>query len=85
MNDDTLEELLKRLKTEIGSGGTLSDEQRAALGKIHAEIEHALRAPDGEPAPVDSVRQYVEELEDAHPTLTLTLGRIMDALNKMGI
>ena len=85
MTDENLEQLLMRLKSEIGSGKSLTDEQRAALEKIHAEVEDALEAPDGGSAPVESLRSFVEELEDAHPTLTLTLGRIMDSLNKMGI
>jgi hypothetical protein len=85
MNEENLEQLLKGLKAEIGSGQSLTEDQREALAKIHAEVERALEEPDGESAPVESLRNFVEELEDAHPTLTLTLGRIMDALNKMGI
>ena len=85
MTDQNLDQLLKGLKAEIGSGKSLTEDQREALAKIHAELERALETPDGEPAQVEGLRNFVEELEDAHPTLTLTLGRIMDALNKMGI
>ena len=85
MNDENLEQLLKALKAEVGSGKSLTEDQREALAKIHAEVQRALQAPEGDAAPVESLRSFVEELEDAHPTLTLTLGRIMDALNKIGI
>ena len=85
MSEDNLEELLARLNAEIGSGEGLSADQRAALEKIHAAVEQALASPAGGADPVEGMRAYVEELEESHPTLTLTLGRIMDALNKMGI
>ncbi len=85
MSEDNLEELLSRLNAEIGSGEGLSADQRAALAKMHESIEAALASPASAADPVEVMRAYVEELEDSHPTLTLTLGRIMDALNKMGI
>ena len=58
--------------------------------KVQEHIQQLLT--EGLPPPpaqgtglVEPIRAYIDEIEDAHPTVTMTLGRIMDVLNKMGI
>jgi len=33
----------------------------------------------------EPLADFIDRFESSHPTLTMTLGRIMDALNKLGI
>ena len=82
--------LLKELESEIGEGGPLDDAVREALSQLQGRIA-AVLATSGEPAETDArslsepIADYVDRFEASHPTLTMTLGRIMDALNKLGI
>jgi hypothetical protein len=33
----------------------------------------------------EQLREQIDEFQRSHPTLTMVLGRILDALNKIGI
>jgi len=81
-----MEQLLAELRKEVAGASELSAAQRARMDALREQIEASL---EGEQAPPDSprevVRDYIDEFQRTHPTLTLTLGRILDSLNKMGI
>lgn len=87
MAGQRMEELLAQLRKEVAGARELSDNQRARMEALQAQIEERLasdQVPDEIP-PGDLVRGYIEEFQRSHPTLTLVLGRILDSLNKMGI
>jgi ElaB/YqjD/DUF883 family membrane-anchored ribosome-binding protein len=90
MPDRELTRLLDELEKELGSNPDLSEEERAALDDLRDRIGQVLQAGRQEPVIqreglTDPLRGYVDRFETSHPTLTMILGRIADALNKMGI
>jgi len=91
MPRDELGRLLEDLTSQLEQADALDEADRAALTHLQNRIGSAL-AGDGDEAeaaaPVgqaDSISDLVDRFETSHPTLTMTLGRIMDVLNKLGI
>jgi len=89
MPRDELGRLLEDLTSQLEQADALDEADRAALTHLQERIGTAL-AGDGDEAAApaaqaDSISDLVDRFETSHPTLTMTLGRIMDALNKLGI
>lgn len=81
-----MEQLLAELRKEVAGAGELSAAQRARMDALREQIEASLETEEAPPeSPRELVREYIDEFQRTHPTLTLTLGRILDSLNKMGI
>lgn len=90
MTGGELNRLLGELEQELGRNPDLDEEERAALDELRRRIGHVLEEREeppttGEPGQVEPLSSYVDRFETTHPTLTMILGRIADALNKMGI
>ncbi len=87
MPEKQLDSLLGELQEAVAESHELTDEQRRQLKKLQAQIRARLGEGEREPEedPVEAVSAYIDEFQRSHPTLTMTLGRILDALNKMGI
>ena len=90
MPDRELTRLLDELQAELDSNPDLSDAERAALEELRSRLGGVLDS--GRPSAdykgeglSDPLRNYVDRFETSHPTLTMILGRIADALSKMGI
>jgi len=84
-----LEQLLDQLERELQQDQALAPEELEALGDLQTRIGQVLAAGTGTPEADEGVAEplaeYIDRFESSHPTLTMTLGRIMDALNKLGI
>jgi len=85
-----LEQLLDELARELEQDDALDPEEMEALGELQTRIGHVLAAEQTPPktdeqAVTEPLAEYIDRFESTHPTLTMTLGRIMDALNKLGI
>lgn len=82
-----MEELLAQLRKEVAGARELTGSQRARMEALQAQIEESLAADEVPPeaSPRALVRDYIDELQRSHPTVTMVLGRILDHLNKMGI
>lgn len=90
MPQTELGKLLDDLENQIGDGGPVDEADREALRELQARIAGVLATDQHAILPVsDSLSEpladLIDRFETSHPTLTMTLGRIMDALNKMGI
>jgi GNAT superfamily N-acetyltransferase len=87
MPEPRMQALLEDLQREVAENRELTDAQREELEALKAQIERRLRRREDAPAgdPAVGLRDQIDAFERSHPTLTLTLGRILDALNKMGI
>ncbi len=86
-----LEQLLDQLERELQQDHALAPEELEALGDLQTRIGQVLAAGTGTGTPdvdegfAEPLAEYIDRFESSHPTLTMTLGRIMDALNKLGI
>ena len=84
-----LNELLDRLNTEMTAIDTLDGEARQKLQDLESQIAKILEQTPGDATDDTTLREpiqaAIDDFEKTHPALTMTLGRIMDILNKMGI
>jgi hypothetical protein len=90
MNRRELEEALHELKDQLDSGAPIDADSRSLLLELQSDIEELLARPAGEP--VESPKALDERLTEAlihfegsHPSLTVTLNRVVNALAQMGI
>jgi len=84
-----LGEMLEKLHEELQRAGTdVDDRSRELLRAIMNDIR-AIIEPTDEGAPLESLgqrlRESVDSFEESHPALTEAVGRVVDALAKMGI
>jgi hypothetical protein len=90
MPERELGRLLAELEQQLGRNSDLSEDDRIALGELQRRISGLLDAepgtrPESDEGVADPVIRYIDQLETSHPTTTMILGRIADALNKLGI
>lgn len=88
MPRETLRENIRELREQLASGQPLTPEQRASLDEALDEIEPLLD-PESESKAhdtlADSLREIADRFEDTHVDLTLAVGRVADALSRLGI
>lgn len=89
-----LDQLLKQLKTEVTTTGTLPEETREELLRQAEQLENRQpseevseeeEAPNGAQEDVDKLISSIEGLEASHPVITSLVNRIAIALGNMGI
>ena len=89
MSDRHLRETLEKLHEELQRAGTdVDDRSRELLRAIMDDIRAIVEPAEGA-APLESLgqrlRESVDAFEESHPALTEAVGRVVDALAKMGI
>jgi hypothetical protein len=87
---ENLRRRLAELHAELDKVDAVDGEARAALEEVMREIREVLaRAGDAESREeaslADRLREAGRHFEVSHPTLTVTLGRVVDALSALGI
>ena len=87
---ENLRRRLAELHAELENVDAVDAEARAALEEVMHEIRDVLaRSEDEErseaPSLADRLRDAGRHFEESHPTLTATLGRVVDALSALGI
>ena len=86
MNEAHLREVLAELHQELTATENLSDEQATQLRSAMDEIHVALRRSGRDPGGLEArFRNVASRLEESHPRLTYTVGRVADALAQIGI
>ena len=87
MTSENLREMLERLRGELARADAVDERSRELLRAVDADIHGVLeRAGERQPDSVmERLRETVERFEDTHPALTEAVGRVLDALAKMGI
>lgn len=86
MTQADLIEALQTIHHELECGDDLDPVEVEKLRETVNEIEAAIARQSGESAPLgDRVNESASYFEQSHPKLTLTLGRIADMLQQMGI
>lgn len=87
---ENLRRRLAELHAELEQVDALDAEARAALEAVMRDIREVLARSEGaegvdEPSLADRLRDAGRHFEESHPTLTATLGRVVDALAALGI
>ena len=90
MDKPQLSQTLEQLHTELENTQSVDDETRESLRHLVSEIQGLLEE-GGQPSPHRSgslnerLNQALLELEVSHPHLALTVERVVDAFNEVGI
>ena len=87
MPTQKLKKLLLELEQQIENEALESEDLKRRLQELKQSIEQRMNGEqNAEPQSlVDSAMEALREFEDSYPTVTMTLGRIMDQLSKLGI
>lgn len=85
MSSDHLRTLLAELQAELSRTEAVDDRSRELLRDVDTEIRAALERADGHESLGERLRETVERFEGTHPQLSEAVGRVLDALVKMGI
>jgi hypothetical protein len=83
-----LKQTLRDLRSELGTAERLSEEDRALLETVLADIHRVLEAPVSPATPVehgDALEGAAVRLEAGHPGLAIAVRAVLDALGKAGI
>jgi hypothetical protein len=83
-----LQHTLRELRTELGSAQRLSEDDRALLETVLADIHRVLEAPVSQATPGehgDALEGAAVRLEAGHPGLAVAVRAVLDALGKAGI
>jgi len=84
MNEQKLHDHLRELEEELARLDSVDDTSRELLERLMEDIRATL-AQSEQPTPEhhtslrERISGAVAEFEDAHPTLTANLGRVLDA------
>lgn len=88
MSQDQLRDTLEALRAETARLGGGDSEARTRVEALLAELETELENPDTPALTAgfgDTVQALVTRYELEHPNLTAVLGRVLRALESMGI
>ncbi len=88
MPDQHLRDTLEHLHKELQQAGGVDDRSRELLRDVMDDIHAILdpSAPEARPGSlVERLREAVDDFEESHPAVTEAVGRVVDALAKMGI
>ncbi len=90
MNNQELHQLLEQLHQEIEENDNIDEKDRELLGHISRDIRTLLESSDGEREPAFSIdltriEETIQLYEVSHPTLTITLNRLLAILSNAGI
>lgn len=90
MEKQKLEELLNELHSELGRAQAVDEDSRATLRQLAKEIQEILKRSEAERA--DRYRSLLARLNDAvmqfegtHPSLTLAIAQVINALVDIGV
>jgi hypothetical protein len=83
MSAEHLRRMLENLHAELQSAETVDESSRELLREVDADIQSLLERSDAEKE--ESLTLRLREFEERHPALTEAVGRVLDAIAKMGI
>ena len=88
MDKQHLHQRLEELHKELQQVESVDDNDRPTLQKLMADIQDLLEHDEEESrygGLLEGLREGIERFEASHPTATMLMGRVVDALAKMGI
>jgi hypothetical protein len=90
MNDRELRKLLEQLGSEIEKTETVDEKGLELLRHLETDIRALLERSQGghaqpHPTTLQRIEETISHLEITHPTLTITLSKILETLSNAGI
>jgi len=90
MDKNQLHEALEQLHGELQQIECVDEADRQTLEKLMADIHKLTRSGDSEHEHsyerlAEGLREGIERFEASHPTATMLMGQVADALAKIGI
>jgi hypothetical protein len=90
MDDQELRKLIEKLHDEIQNTRTVDEKGQELLVHLDSDIRELLARTGGIAAPVHPstlrrLEEGLDQFEVTHPTLTLLLSRLLEALSNVGI
>jgi hypothetical protein len=90
MEDQELRELIKKLHDEIQNTHSVDEKGQELLLHLESDIRELLEqsSEHGTPAHTSTIRRLEEGLdhfEVTHPTLTILISKLLEALSNVGI
>lgn len=83
MSAEHLRRMLESLHAELQTAESVDERSRELLREVDADIQALLERADAGHG--ESLTLRLREFEERHPALTEAVGRVLDALAKMGI
>ncbi len=87
--DPALRQTLEKLHSELENTRTVDHESRQLLKHLMADVQELLEREDEQLPEQNSVseslRESIDEFEVSHPTLTITIGKLLDILSQNGL
>ncbi|MFP6584939.1 MAG: DUF4404 family protein [Candidatus Hydrogenedentota bacterium] len=88
MTQEHLKELLQKLHDELSKTESLDDDAKSLLGTVVDDIQAIAGSDDSAEEPhglIDRLNEAKQDFEEDHPELTQSIGRVIDALARLGI
>lgn len=85
MDQEKLHQKLESLQTALHEADELDEESRALLEEIDGDIHQILNKEPDDVSILDRLKDTVQDFEEEHPQLTITLDKIINMLSRMGI
>jgi len=90
MDDQELHKLIESLHDEIQKTQSVDEKGRELLAHLEADIRKLLTQAGGvsnpvHPSTLRRLEEGLDHFEVSHPTLTILLSRVLEALSNVGI
>ena len=90
MDDQELQKLIESLHDEIQNAQSVDEKGRELLVHLEADIRKLLTQAGGasnpvHPSTLQRLQEGLDHFEVTHPTLTILLSRVLEALSNVGI
>jgi hypothetical protein len=88
MGQDELKDLLLQLHDELSKAESLDDDAKTLLGAVADDIDAVAGPDESEHEPhglIDRLKDATKDIEEDYPRLTEAIGRVADALARLGI
>ena len=90
MDDQELQKLIESLHNEIQNTQSVDEKGRELLAHLEADIRKLLNQAGGasnpvHPSTLKRMQEGLDHFEVTHPTLTILLSRVLEALSNVGL
>ena len=88
MSENNVNKLLEELRDELARTEAKDEKGQELLQSLNADIQNLLERTDDmetDDSLIERLQDSIDHFETTHPTLTVTLSQMLNALNNAGI